>query len=135
MVLRLFLGISVLIWFPYGLFCFLQPSFLGQVAGVVARSTTATTELRAMYGGLQTGIGLLCLAAFLRKSFVDSALLALAFLCAGLFTARLAGLFIDGSVSGYTAGALLFEMVFTASAIALFRQQQERPLGPSLAIE
>ena len=79
MVLRVFLGISVLIWFPYGLFCFLQPSFLGQVAGVVAHSTTATTELRAMYGGLQAGIGLLCLAAFVtyrmlrRESAPDAA--------------------------------------------------------------
>jgi hypothetical protein len=135
MAVKVFLGVSVVVWLPYGLFCFVQPSFLGEVAGVVAHSATATTELRAMYGGLQAGIGVLCLIALLRVRFVRPALLALAFLCAGLFTARLAGLAVDGSISGYTAGGLVFELLSSGLAVALLLRGDRDRRAPDLSAD
>jgi hypothetical protein len=88
-----------------------------------------------MYGGLQAGIGVLCLVACFRSGFVTSALMTLAFLCGGLFTARLTGLAMDGSLSGYTAGGLLFEIVFTGVAIALLRLGDRHPREHDLALE
>ncbi len=118
-MVKIFLGVSALVWLPYGIFCFTTPSFLGDAAGVVAQTGTGTTELRAMYGGLQAGIGLLCLVALVRPGIVRPALLMLAFLTAGLFSARLAGLFLDGDLSGYTAGALLVESLSAGLAVRL----------------
>ena len=54
---RIFLGLQALLWLPYGVFCFFQPAFLGEAAGVTIGSTTASIELRAMYGGLQASTG------------------------------------------------------------------------------
>jgi hypothetical protein len=118
-MVKLFLGLSMLVWLPYGLYCFAEPSFLGEAAGVVGQTATGTTEIRAMYGGLQAGIGLLCLLALLRSAFARPTLIMLAFLTGGLFTARAAGLVLDGGISGYTAGALVFELLSTAAAITL----------------
>jgi hypothetical protein len=49
---RAFLVCSVLVWLPYGIYCFLVPGALADYAGVVGATATGSTELRAMYGGL-----------------------------------------------------------------------------------
>lgn len=118
---RIFLGLSVLLWIPYGIYCFVQPGALAEAAGVVSTSATGSTELRAMYGGLQVAIGSLALAGFLREKLVASALLAIAFLCGGLFSARLLGLFIDGGLSAYTGLGLAFEATSLFFALFLSR--------------
>jgi hypothetical protein len=110
MAVRIFLGLSVLVWLPYGIFCLFQPEFLAEAAGVASLSATGTTELRAMYGGLQAALGVLAGAAFFRAELRRPALLTLVFLCAGLFLARLVGVALDSQVSAYTASGLGFEL-------------------------
>jgi hypothetical protein len=119
LVTRLFLGFSALVWLAYGVFCVFQPSFLAVAAGVVATSPTATTELRAMYGGLEAGIGALCLCALFRSALVRPALLMLCFICGGLGLTRLFGLLLDGSVSAYTFGGLALEIPSAVIATVL----------------
>ena len=118
MIARAFLFVSALVWLPYGLYCFFQPGYLAEAAGVAASSTTGTIELRAMYGGLQAGIGALALFAALRPAWTRHALAALAFLCAGLFLSRFAGALDAGEVSGYTAFGLAFE--FSSASLAIW---------------
>ena len=67
-----------------------EPGSLAEAAGVAFQSPTGSTELRAMYGGLQIAIGALAGLAALRASLARPALLAIAFLTAGLGSARLA---------------------------------------------
>ena len=124
---RIFLIVNVLLWLPYGLYCLVAPGALAEAAGVAATSATGTTELRAMYGGLQAAIGLLALAALLRRDLERTALTALAFLALGLFTGRLFGAFNDGGLSGYTIGALVLESTLTVLSVRFLRQP------PSLA--
>ena len=118
-MLRLFLGVSALIWLPYGLFCFFAPGYRDGAAGVMASTATGTTELRAMYGGLQAALGVLVAAAFFRPALQRPALFALAFLCAGLFMARLLGAVMALEFSDYTVVALLFEILSSAFATRL----------------
>ena len=111
MAARVFLALSAAVWLPYGLFCFVQPGALAEIAGVTAASATASIELRAMYGGLQTAIGLLALLAVFRPPLRRPALVMLGFLCAGLGLSRLGGAVIDAEVSAYTGVGLAFEFV------------------------
>jgi hypothetical protein len=122
---RVFLVLEALVWLPYGLYCFLAPGALAASAGVAATTPTGTTELRAMYGGLQAGLGALVALAALRPALVRPALLALLFLGAGLGLARLAGVLLDGGLSGYTAFALGFEAVTAGVAAALLRARAD----------
>ncbi len=119
---RIFLGISVVVWLPYGLFCFAQPGYLGEVAGISFATPTGSTELRAMYGGLQSAIGCLALLAVLRPAFIRTGLIALAFLCAGLALGRLGGVLLDGDLSTYTSVGLAFEIGSVALAWTLLRR-------------
>ncbi len=122
LAIRLFLGFSALIWLPYGILCFLQPAFLTEVAGLALTSATATTEVRAMYGGLQMAIGALAGVAVVRPTLVPAALTMLAFLAMGLGTARLVGTWVDASTSTYTFGGLVFEFLSAGLAIWLLRR-------------
>jgi hypothetical protein len=107
---RVFLALSALIWLPYGLFCFVEPEFLAGAAGVAFQSPTGSTELRAMYGGLQAALGALSLAGALDARLRGPAVLTLAFLCTGLALARLAGMALDDAASPYTLWGLGFEI-------------------------
>ena len=119
---RVYLGLSVLIWLPYGLYLIFEPGYLAEAAGVLATTPTGTTELRAMYGGLQGAIGVFAGFALMRPALARSVYVAVAFLAGGLFSARLLGLLMDGGGTGYTYGALGFEAVYTLVSIALFRR-------------
>ena len=107
---RIFLALSALVWLPYGLWCFFAPGSLAGSAGVSFLSPTGSTELRAMYGGLQAAVGALALAGLLRAPLRRTALVSLGFLTGGLGLARLAGVALDGGLSSYTALGLLFEL-------------------------
>jgi hypothetical protein len=120
---KIFLGFNVAVWLPYGLLCFLVPETLADVAGLAATSATAATEVRAMYGGLQAAVGVLAGMALLRASLVRPALVSVAYLVAGLFAGRSIGAAIEGTASGYTMGAALFEMLTALAAATLLRSE------------
>lgn len=117
----IFLGLSALVWFPYGLYCFFAPGYLQGAAGVAFVTATGATELRAMYGGLQAALGLLAFTGLQRPALRPGVILALFAVTAGLGIARLLGAFIDGGWSGYTLLGLLFEFGSAAWAGALLR--------------
>lgn len=119
---RIFLGLNAVVWIGYGLYCFFVPGSLAEGAGVAPTNATGSTELRAMYGGLQIGIGALAAAALVRPDFVRPALVALAFLAGGLFLARISGSTLDHGWSQYTGMALAFEITITGVSIALLRR-------------
>ncbi len=127
---RLFLGISALAWLPYGLFCFSMPGFLEKAAGVMSTTPTGLTEIRAMYGGLQMGIGALALAALFREALVRPTIFMLAFLYGGLAGTRVLGLLMDGGPSGYTIFALSFELPATIIAIWLLLKDAGEDAAP-----
>lgn len=118
---RLFLAASALLWALYGLYCFANPASLVATAGVAATTATGTIEIRAMYGGLQAALGALAGAACLRPSLVRPALLALAFLGAGLFSARLMAAVAASEFSSYTVMGIVFEIATCTIAASLLR--------------
>jgi hypothetical protein len=122
MAARIFLGVSALVWILYGLFCLANPSFLEGAAGVAASSATGTVELRAMYGGLQVAIGVLCVLGYTSAAWCHNVLTTLGILTAGLGLGRLAGVVLGGGLSSYTTGALAFELAGAVVAFTLARR-------------
>jgi hypothetical protein len=121
MATRIFLALSTLLWLPYGLYCLLRPASLAAAAGVAFQSATGSTELRAMYGGLEAALGVLAALALRRSSLVRPALVAIGFLTAGLAAGRLVGVALDGGFSSYTAMALGLEAASALIASGLLR--------------
>ena len=127
MIARVFLALSGLIWFPYGVYLFFSPGYLADAAGIVSTTATGQIELRAMYGGLQAGIGALAFAGALRPAWLRPVLFAGCFLFGGLALSRSLAALAIGEVSPYTAFGLCFEWTSTALAIWLVRAQPASP--------
>jgi hypothetical protein len=123
MIARVFLALSGLIWFPYGVYLFFSPGYLADAAGIVSTTATGQIELRAMYGGLQAGIGALAFAGALRPAWMRPVLFAGCFLFGGLALSRSLAALAIGEVSPYTAFGLCFEWTSTVLAIWLVRAQ------------
>ncbi|HCS29255.1 MAG TPA: hypothetical protein DIW43_17490 [Spongiibacteraceae bacterium] len=123
MWLRIFLFVLAVVWTPYGFFCLFFPEALSNFAGLQATSVTATTELRAMYGGLQISIGLSALLGFFRVVYIDKVLFTQLVVVAGLAVSRLIAALIAGDGSGYTIGALVFEWSTVVFCVLAMRSQ------------
>ena len=121
MAARIFLALSGLVWFPYGVYLFFQPDYLADAAGIASNTATGNIELRAMYGGLQAGIGALAFAGALRPAWMRPVLFAGCFLFGGLALSRSLAAITVGEVSPYTVFGLCFEWTSTALALWLLR--------------
>lgn len=124
---RAFFFVSALLWLGIGTYYFIQPGILGEAAGVVATTPTGTTEIRAMYGGAQIGIGLFCAFALMRPALRRPALLMLLFVVGGLGSTRLLGAVLDSSFTSYTGMGLGFEWVTVALCAWLLTSISDSP--------
>ena len=121
---KIVLGVSALVFMAYGLVSLLYPVIPSGLAGLEMSNGDAFAEIGAMYGGLQTGLGLFCLLALLKPDFYYAGL---ALLLLGIGSLALARLFsfmmVTDTVSAYTYGALIYEFLTAAlAATALLRK-------------
>jgi hypothetical protein len=126
---RAFLLLQGVMWLGYGIYCLLTPQALAGLAGITATSATAIVELRAMYGGLQSAIGVLALLAGSAASWRREGLVALLFVYSGLALARLASAAATGEFSSYVIGALAFEAPSALITWALLRRESRLALA------
>tara|TARA_R110002073_G_scaffold251342_2_gene413954 strand:- start:1044 stop:1442 length:399 start_codon:yes stop_codon:yes gene_type:complete len=106
------LCISALLFMAYGLVSVVSPEIPAGFAGLEMPTGDAYAEIGAMYGGLQTGIGLFCLLALLRPAFYQSGLVLLLIGIGVLATARLySSMSAPEPVSLYTIGAIGYEFL------------------------
>ncbi len=118
---RTILWLSALVFIAYGLVSLMSPAIPAGFAGLIMSNGDAVAEIGAMYGGLQTGVGLFCLMAVLRLEYYRAGLLLLVTAIGALAMARLLSLLIGtDTVTAYTWGALAYEIVTAIlAAIAL----------------
>lgn len=117
---KFFIAISGMIFACYGGYLIVYPELLISIANFSIPEDTALTELRAMYGGLQLGLGLFMLCCCRRDQLVEPGLLfmSLAFFC--LAATRTLGLLIDPADNGYNLGATIYESFTAAISIAFY---------------
>lgn len=112
------LGVSALVFIGYGLVSLVSPAIPAGFAGLVISNGDAFAEIGAMYGGLQTGLGLFCSLALSKPEFYRSGLALLLIAIGTLALARLGSVLITAdSITSYSYGALGYE--FTTAALAL----------------
>ena len=120
---RMILGVSAFILIGYGLLCLASPELPAEYSGLRISNGDAFAEVGAMYGGLQTGLGLFFLLAVVKSAFFRPGLVVLIFAIGSLALGRLVSLLISEQVvTAYTYGALGYELVTACLAvIALLR--------------
>lgn len=127
---RILLGLTGLAFAGYGIYCAYDLDMIVRLTGLAFRMPSAAVESLAMYGGLQTGIGLLFLNSALNPRLTAYGLVAMLFVMGSLAVGRALGISIDG-LDDYNQGALVFEgtsALLAAVAIWLERRARTSPL-------
>ena len=122
MFAKIFLGLTGAAFGLYGLMCLFVPETLAENAGFGLESDVALTETRAMYGGLQTAVGVLTLAAALRPALQPAVLMTLVALFAGLAGGRLVGIVLEPAPGAYNFLAFGYESASLAICWVLWRR-------------
>ncbi len=118
------LGISALVFIAYGLVSLLSPETPSGLAGLEMSNGDAIAEIGAMYGGLQTGIGLFCLLAFLQPEYYRPGLMLLVIGIGALAIARLVtSVMSTDALTAYTYGALVYEFATASLAAAALQKK------------
>ena len=119
---QMFLLLSGIGFMLIGINTFRDP--IAAMAGVELgiQSINALNEVRANYGGMQMGIGILLFSAALLQWLSRSALLALSLITGGLVVGRFVSMMLDGMPNTTVQALLILEFVTTVAAIYLFFQ-------------
>ncbi len=106
----------------FGIIFLCWPSMVMPNVGIQALDDQAQVEIRAMYGGLELGLGLLLLSCFSVKRQRFGLQLSLASY-GGLGFARLASMLVIGVATPFLWFALIWEGVIAALALLALRNQ------------
>ena len=112
-----YLIFTLMVWLPWGLICIFNTEVIAEIIGVTSVNPTGNTDIRAMYGGVQLGIGLLAALALYDGAYFKNLLLTLAFLGSCLALSRSYGILVDDSGTLYTWGVIGYEYFAAVSAI------------------
>jgi len=93
----------------YGLACLLLPNMVGMLSGLGMQMVSGRTEIHAMYGGLQTGLGLFFLLCGMHREWTRPGVIALILIMGGLALGRSYGISVQGSPGSYNLGAASYE--------------------------
>ncbi|ALO47450.1 DUF4345 family protein [Pseudohongiella spirulinae] len=130
MIGKIILSVSALVFIAYGLVSLVSPAIPAGFAGLVISNGDAFAEIGAMYGGLQTGVGLFCLLAVLRTEYYRAGLMLLAIGIGALAAGRLvSALLTDDVLSAYTWGALIYECITVVVAAWALRTSHQQSLA------
>ena len=119
---RITLWLGGLGFLAFGLAFLIAPLRTFAAAGIPLQGDLAATELRAFYGGLELALGALLIAADLRPGARRHGLILSLASFGGIGAARLLGIVLAGSATGFLWAALATELTLAAlSFIALRR--------------
>lgn len=120
MLIRLFLGLTGLLFAVFAIFAFADPIGMAANLGVEVAGPNGAYELRGIYGGVSLGAALLCLGGALRASLRQPALWFLMAYMGGYIFARAAALLMGPVPTSAYIGFIAFEaIVLTGAVIAL----------------
>ena len=105
---RIVLVVTGLAFAIYGFFCLVSPSLVAEYSGIELPTVSAITEVVAMYGGLQLGVGLLFIVCAAHPTRLTIGLVVMVAVVGSLAMGRSIGLLVHGS-SSYNLGALAYE--------------------------
>ena len=112
-----YLIFTLMVWLPWGLICIFDTQTIAEIIGVTSVNPTGNTDIRAMYGGVQLGVGLMAALALYDRAYFENLLFTLAFLGSCLALSRSYGIVVDDSGTLYTWGVIGYEYFAAISAI------------------
>jgi len=121
--------LSGLVFLGFGIAFLADPEGLAKMAGLRFAQPRASAEIRAMYGGLQVGLGLFFLVASHRTRWIRAALAVQALTLFGLAGGRLIGMIHLPGFDGLMTLFFTIEVLGGIVGLITFRHAKEVLLG------
>ena len=125
---RVFLAVIGTVFLVSGIFTFFDPHAMGEALGIAPLNASGETEIRATYGGLVVGTGLLVVAGLLDRQMAVAALAGTFFGAGGLMSTRI----VIQATEGFTVNqgvVAVFELTMVVVAFLLLRAAMRRAKG------
>ena len=125
---RVFLAFIGVVFLVSGIFTFFDPQTMGEALVIAPLNASGETEIRATYGGLVVGTGLLVLAGLFNWLMAVAALAATFFGAGGLMSTRI----VIQAIEGFTFNqgiVAVFELIMVVIAFLLLRAAMRRATG------
>ena len=110
---------GALLFVGLGLWLTIQPEAVQDLYPIGLNAPMAVSEIRAIFGGLMTGIGVAVLLLDLVYQRQRDAAMVLATIFGSLVLARIVGLIAEGFPNGMVLTEAVFEFVFLALLVGL----------------
>ena len=117
---KIFVLGTAAIFLVYGLLFFVVPleAFQFVVDGTVT-SSSAITDLRATYGGMSVGVGIILTMLGMNQQTLKMGLIAVLVLMLGMAFGRLVGIILDGDTNNYMYIYLALEIAASCVSLVL----------------
>jgi hypothetical protein len=116
------------VFLALGLAFLVDPERMAAIVGIVARHPKPSTEVRAMYGGLEIGLGSFFLVASVRLRWIRAALAAQSLVLGSLCLGRLIGMALTNPSDRTMLSFALFEATGALIGLLAFRRAKEELL-------
>jgi hypothetical protein len=126
---KIILITAALIYFAFGFVFLLYPDIITKMDGIVLPDRPAANHIRAVYGGMEIGLGMLLMYFCLTKDGVKNGLIILSFSIGVTALSRLYGILFDHG--GDTSNVLSFtaEFAFAVIALGLFFAEKRKKIN------
>jgi len=128
-ITRPLLWIAGLCFLGFGVAFLIAPLDTLGATGIRLEGALAAAELRAFYGGLEVGLGLLLVAAARSPRFQEAGLWLCLASYGGIGLARLLGMLIGGVATPFLWFALVTELALAAAAALALRTTRRPAAG------
>ncbi len=125
---RAFLAVIGIIFLASGVFTFFDPHTMGEALGIAPMNSSGETEIRATYGGLVIGSGLLVFSGLFNRLMTVAALAGTFFGAGGLMLTRV----VIQAMEGFTinqAIVAMFELSMVVVAFLLLKAAVRRAVA------
>ena len=125
---RAVLGGTAVIFLGFGLFSYYNPEGLMALAEIDLESPSAFIEIRAIYGGMNFGLGALLLFSAWKEKCVRLGLLSSSVILGSIALGRILGLWVDGSPNPAVLAGFGMELAgaaITATVWITFRKSPQ----------
>jgi hypothetical protein len=119
-VSKILLILGALIYFAFGFMFFINPDAITTMDGIILPDRPAANHIRAVYGGMEIGIGMLLIYFCLMKGGVKNGLIVLAFSIGVTALSRLYGIAFDQGADMSNIFSFVAEFAFAVLALVLY---------------
>ncbi len=117
---KIVLILGALIYFAFGFLFFVNPDAITTMDGIILPDRPAANHIRAVYGGMEIGLGMLLIYFCLVKDGVRNGLIVLAFSIGVTSISRLFGIVFDQGGDMSNIVSFTAEFAFAVTALILF---------------